>query len=154
MYPNAYIPRTGSGGVLLTDAKGNPIVGDKFLGWMNPTTYASDNVISNVPGNTFDATSIRISEIILGYTFNKNIFGKKSFVKGAYVAFTGRNIWQIYQKTPLGIDPESVEILSLDVYACDNCSFWCKSSMMDIDELGTMFCPACVIEEDYYAYQN
>lgn len=54
----------------------------------------------------------------------------------------------------LGVDPESVEILSLDVYACDNCSFWCKSSMMDIDELGTMFCPACVIEEDYYAYQN
>ena len=108
VYPNAYIPRTGPGGVLLTDAKGNPIVGDKFLGWMNPTTYASDNVISNVPGNTFDATSIRISEIILGYTFNKNVFGKKSFVKGAYVAFTGRNIWQIYQKTPFGIDPESV----------------------------------------------
>ncbi|MFN6388072.1 MAG: SusC/RagA family TonB-linked outer membrane protein [Bacteroidota bacterium] len=108
VYPNAYIPRTGPGGVLLTDAKGNPLVGNKFLGWMNPTTYASDNVISNVPGNTFDATSIRISEIILGYTFNKNIFGKKSFVKGAYVALTGRNIWQIYQKTPLGIDPESV----------------------------------------------
>ena len=78
------------------------------MGWISPTTYASDNVISNVPAITFDATSVRISEIILGYTFNKNFFGKKSFVKGTYVALTGRNVWQIFQATPLGIDPESV----------------------------------------------
>lgn len=108
VYPNAYIPRSGTGGVLLTDAKGGLIVGDKFLGWINPTTFASDNVISNVPAITFDATSVRISEIIFGYTFNKNIFGKKSFVKGTYVALTGRNVWQIFQATPFGIDPESV----------------------------------------------
>ena len=108
VYANAYIPRSGPGGVLLTDAKGNLMVGDKFMGWISPTTYASDNVISNVPAITFDATSVRISEIILGYTFNKNFFGKKSFVKGTYVALTGRNVWQIFQATPLGIDPESV----------------------------------------------
>lgn len=107
-YPNAYLPRTGPGGVLLTDAKGNPLVGDRFLGWINPTTFASDHVTNNVPGNTFDATSVRISEIILGYTFNKSMFGKKSIIKGIYVALTGRNIWQIYQETPFGIDPESV----------------------------------------------
>ena len=108
VYRNAYIPRSGPGGVLLTDAKGNLMVGDKFMGWISPTTYASDNVISNVPAITFDATSVRISEIILGYTFNKNFFGKKSFIKGTYVALTGRNVWQIFQATPLGIDPESV----------------------------------------------
>ena len=108
VYPNAYIPKTGPGGVLLTDAKGNLMVGDKFMGWIGPTAYASDNVISNVPAITFDATSVRISEIILGYTFNKNFFGKKSFVKGTYVALTGRNVWQIFQATPFGIDPESV----------------------------------------------
>jgi TonB-linked SusC/RagA family outer membrane protein len=107
VYPNAYIPKSGPGGVLLTDAKGNPLVGDKFFGWINPTTYASDKVTGNVAGNTFDATSVRISEIILGYTFEKSIFGKKSFIKGAYIALTGRNIWQIYQATPYGIDPES-----------------------------------------------
>lgn len=108
VYPNAYIPRTGPGGVLLTDAKGNPIVGDKFAGWIGPTAFASDKVLNDVPAITYDATSIRIAEIILGYTFNKKVFGKKSIVKGAYVAITGRNIWQIYQATPLGIDPESV----------------------------------------------
>jgi hypothetical protein len=108
VYANAYIPRSGPGGVLLTDAKGNLMVGDKFMGWISPTTYASDNVISNVPAITFDATSVRISEIILGYTFNKNFFGKKSFIKGTYIALTGRNVWQIFQATPLGIDPESV----------------------------------------------
>jgi TonB-linked SusC/RagA family outer membrane protein len=108
VYPNAYIPRTGPGGVLLTDAKGNPIVGDKFAGWIGPTAFASDKVLNDVPSITYDATSIRIAEIILGYTFDRKLFGKKSFVKGAYVALTGRNIWQIYQATPLGIDPESV----------------------------------------------
>jgi len=108
VYRNAYIPRTGPGGVLLTDAKGSLMVGEKFMGWISPTTYASDNVISNVPAITFDATSVRISEIIFGYTFNKNIFGKKSFVKGTYVALTGRNVWQIFQATPFGIDPEAV----------------------------------------------
>jgi TonB-linked SusC/RagA family outer membrane protein len=108
VYRNAYIPKTGTGGVLLTDAKGNPLVGDKFYGWISPNLYASDNVTSNVPKNTFDATSVRISEIILGYTFDKSLFTQKSIVKGIYVALTGRNIWQIYQKTPLGIDPESV----------------------------------------------
>ena len=108
VYPNAYVPRSGGGGVLLTDAKGNLMVGDKFMGWISPTTFASDNVISNVPAITFDATSVRISEIIFGYTFNKNIFGKKSFVKGTYVALTGRNVWQIFQATPFGIDPEAV----------------------------------------------
>ena len=54
----------------------------------------------------------------------------------------------------LEIDPSLIDIMLLDVYACDNCSYWCKSSQMDIDELGTMFCPACVIEENYYAYEN
>jgi hypothetical protein len=54
----------------------------------------------------------------------------------------------------LEIDPTLIDIMLLDVYACDNCSYWCKSALMDIDELGTMYCPACVFEEDYYAQQN
>jgi TonB-linked SusC/RagA family outer membrane protein len=107
-YPNAYLAKTGPGGVVLTDAKGRLMVGDKFVGWVYPQLVeGNDKVGNDVPYLTFDATSVRISEIVFGYTIPQTFFGKKSFVKGAYIAVTGRNIWQIYQRTPIGIDPES-----------------------------------------------
>lgn len=107
-YPNAYLAKTGPGGVLLTDPKtGRYLVGDKFVGWVYPQLVSgNDKTTNDVPYLTYDASSIRISEIVIGYTIPKSFFGK-SFVKGAFVAVTGRNIWQIYQKTPLGIDPEA-----------------------------------------------
>jgi len=107
-YANAYLAKTGPGGVLLTDANGRYMVGDKFVGWVYPQLITgNDKTTNDVPYLTFDATSVRISEIVLGYTIPPKFFGKKSFVKGAFVAVTGRNVWQIYQKTPVGIDPES-----------------------------------------------
>jgi TonB-linked SusC/RagA family outer membrane protein len=107
-YPNAYLAKTGPGGVVLTDAKGRLMVGDKFVGWVYPQLVeGNDKVGNDVPYLTFDATSVRISEIVFGYTIPQTFFGKKSFVKGAYIAVTGRNIWQIYQRTPIGIDPEA-----------------------------------------------
>jgi TonB-linked SusC/RagA family outer membrane protein len=106
-YPNAYLVKTGPGGAPVTDANGRFMVGDKFLGWVFPQGITGNDKVSNdVPFLTFDATSVRISEIVLGYTVPKKVFGK-SFVKGAYVAVTARNVWQIYQKTPKGIDPEA-----------------------------------------------
>jgi TonB-linked SusC/RagA family outer membrane protein len=106
-YPNAYLAKTGPGGVLLVDKDGRYMVGDKFVGWVYPQlVLGNDKVTNDVPYLTFDATSVRISEIVIGYTLPKKFLGK-SFVKGAFIAFTGRNIWQIYQKTPIGIDPEA-----------------------------------------------
>jgi hypothetical protein len=106
-YPDAYLAKTGAGGVLLVDKDGRYIVADKFVGWVYPQlVLGNDKVTNDVPYLTFDATSVRISEIVIGYTIPKSVFGK-SFIKGAFIAVTGRNIWQIYQKTPIGIDPES-----------------------------------------------
>ncbi len=106
-YPNAYLAKTGPGGVLLLDRNGRYMVGDKFIGSVYPQlVLGNDKTTNDVPYLTYDATSIRISEIVIGYTVPSKILGK-SFVKGAFVAFTGRNIWQIYQKTPIGIDPEA-----------------------------------------------
>jgi TonB-linked SusC/RagA family outer membrane protein len=107
-YPNAHLALTGPGGVVVTDGKGRLVVGDKFLGWIYPQLVnGNDKVTNDVPALTFDATSVRIAEIVLGYTIPSKVFGNKGYIKGAYVAITGRNIWQIYQKTPYGIDPES-----------------------------------------------
>lgn len=107
-YPNAYAAQTGPGGVLLTDPRtGAPLVGEKFLGWVYPQLVTgNDKVTNDVPYLTFDATSVRISEIVLGYSLPKEWL-RKTFIKNAFIAATGRNVWQIYQKTPIGIDPES-----------------------------------------------
>ncbi len=108
VYQNAYLAKTGPGGVLLTDKDGKLMVGDKFLGWVYPQLITGNDItLNDVPYLTFDATSVRISEIVFGYTIPRTFFGKKSFVKGAFVAVTGRNVWQIFQRTPIGIDPEA-----------------------------------------------
>jgi hypothetical protein len=82
-------------------------VGEKFNGQVFPQLITgNDKVTNDVPFLTFDATSVRISEIVLGYAIPPKVLGK-SFVKGVYAAVTGRNVWQIFQRTPIGIDPES-----------------------------------------------
>jgi hypothetical protein len=66
----------------------------------------NDKVLNDVPSLTYDASSIRISELIVGYTLPQKLVSKV-YIRSARIAFVGRNLWQIYQKTPLGIDPES-----------------------------------------------
>ncbi|OQP42924.1 hypothetical protein A4H97_12285 [Niastella yeongjuensis] len=107
-YPNAYlIKQDPVTGVQMTDKNGRYLVGDKFTGTVYPQAIlGNDKVTNDVPYLTFDATSIRISEIVFGYALPQKVLGK-SFVKGVYAAVTGRNVWQIFQRTPIGIDPES-----------------------------------------------
>jgi hypothetical protein len=107
-YPNAYLAKTDPvTGVQVIDKNGRYMVGQKFNGQVYPQLIlGNDKVTNDVPFLTFDATSIRISEIVLGYSIPKKVLGK-SFVKGVYAALTGRNVWQIFQRTPIGIDPES-----------------------------------------------
>lgn len=107
-YPNAYLAKTDPvTGVLVTDKNGRYMVGTKSVGWVYPQlVLGNDKVTNDVPYLTFDATSVRISEIVLGYSLPRKVLSK-SFVKGVFVAVTGRNVWQIYQKTPVGIDPEA-----------------------------------------------
>lgn len=107
-YPNAYLAKTDPvTGVQVTDKNGRYMVGQKFTGQVYPQLVSgNDKVTNDVPFLTFDATSVRISEIVLGYSIPKKVLGK-SFVKGVYAALTGRNVWQIFQRTPIGIDPEA-----------------------------------------------
>jgi hypothetical protein len=83
------------------------MVGNKSIGWVYPQlVLGNDKTVNDVPYLTFDATSIRISEVVFGYTIPNKVF-RKSFIKGAFVAISARNLWQIYQRTPIGIDPEA-----------------------------------------------
>ena len=105
-YPNAYFPKTNPDGTLATDKNGKYIPGAKSNIWMNPTTYESDMVLNNVPALTFNATSIKLSELIFGYTFPQQLFGRVP-IRGLRLAFVGRNLWTLLKHTPQGIDPEA-----------------------------------------------
>ncbi|HMH23316.1 MAG TPA: SusC/RagA family TonB-linked outer membrane protein [Puia sp.] len=105
-YPNAYFPKLNPDGTNALDKNGRYIPGAKSNIWMNPTTYESDMTLNNVPALTFDATSIKVSELIFGYTFSPQLFARMP-VRGLRVAFVGRNLWTLLKHTPQGIDPES-----------------------------------------------
>lgn len=105
-YPDAYFPLTDSKGVALLDKNGRMMVGKKSDIWMNPTTYNSDMVLNNTPAITYDASNVKLSELIFGYTLPTSIL-KTTPVKSARLAFVGRNLWTIFKNTPQGIDPEA-----------------------------------------------
>ena len=106
-YANAYLPKVVNG-VQVVDKNGRLVPGDRSLGFVYPQLVnGNDKVTGDVPYVTFDATSVRISEMIFGYTVPQKVLNNAKFIKGARIAFVGRNLWQIYQNTPRGIDPES-----------------------------------------------
>jgi hypothetical protein len=46
----------------------------------------------------------------------------------------------------LGIDPESVDLNTLEVFQCDNCSLWDKHSTMKTAYDGSLLCKFCSAE--------
>jgi TonB-linked SusC/RagA family outer membrane protein len=105
-YPNAYFPKTNSDGTYALDKNGKMIPGKKSNIWMNPTTYESDMTLNNVPAITFDATSIKLSELIFGYTLPQQLLARTP-IRALRLAFVGRNLWTLLKHTPQGIDPEA-----------------------------------------------
>src|SRR5260221_108656 len=105
-YTNAYFARTNPDGSLMLDKNGRYIPGKASPIWMNPTTYESDMTLNNVPALTFNATSVKLSELILGYTFPQQLFGRVP-IRALRLAFVGRNLWTLLKHTPQGIDPEA-----------------------------------------------
>ncbi|WP_167019861.1 SusC/RagA family TonB-linked outer membrane protein [Chitinophaga sp. Cy-1792] len=105
-YPNAYFPLTDSKGVVVLDANGRMIPGKKSDIWMNPTAYESDMVLNNTPAITFNASNIKLSELIFGYTLPVRYISATP-IKTMRLAFVGRNLWTILKHTPRGIDPEA-----------------------------------------------
>jgi hypothetical protein len=76
------------------------------LMWVDPQNIGGDFTTNNTKFITYDASAIRLSELVIGYSAPAKVF-KNGFIKGARVAIVGRNLWLMYRKTPRGIDPES-----------------------------------------------
>ncbi|HTE10978.1 MAG TPA: SusC/RagA family TonB-linked outer membrane protein [Chitinophagaceae bacterium] len=106
-YPNAYLAKLDANGNQVIGKNGRIVPGDKFYGWVYPQLVnGNDKVLNDVPSLTYDATSIKIAEMRFGYTLPTKLVNKAR-IQSARIAFVGRNLWQILQRTPLGIDPES-----------------------------------------------
>ncbi|MFI3263014.1 MAG: SusC/RagA family TonB-linked outer membrane protein, partial [Rikenellaceae bacterium] len=91
---------------VISDGNGGYI---KNTNYVTPQQYYSDALgVGNygiMEAHTYDATSVRLRTISLGYSFPKRLLGDA--VQRINVSFTASNPWLIYTGAP-GIDPESV----------------------------------------------
>ena len=92
----------GKGGIVVDGVTAN---GEKNTKAVNPQAYwnrayrASDHFL-------YDATNLRLREIILGYTLPKKHLDKTPFTN-LKLSFVGRNLWLIKNNVKGGFDPES-----------------------------------------------
>lgn len=102
-----YYPKLDSKGQIMYDANGRMIAGDPNTQYILPQNYwqGQDN---NMRFNLYDATFLKLNQVILGYSVPKKWLQKQTSVfQSARISVVGRNVWTIYKKTPKGIDPES-----------------------------------------------
>jgi hypothetical protein len=104
LYPG-YNPRVDAAGKPVLDKDGRYMPGSPNVFWQSPQGYWQ-NMDFDMGNNLFDATNVRLSELVLGYNMTHKMLGNK-FIRGARVALVGRNLWTIFKNTPRGIDPES-----------------------------------------------
>lgn len=96
------------------NAQGAPVIGKdgRYIAlkpnesWQSPQAYWQ-NMDNDMGNNLFDASNIRLSEVVMGYNFNGSNWLRNKFIRGARIALVGRNLWTIMKHTPRGIDPEA-----------------------------------------------
>jgi hypothetical protein len=71
--------------------------------YLTPQSNGSSNAYSE---SVFDASYVKLREAVIGYNLPSALL-KKTFVSNAKVSLSGRNLWNIYKNSPIGIDPES-----------------------------------------------
>jgi TonB-linked SusC/RagA family outer membrane protein len=69
-----------------------------------PQDYYNQIATNNPAIFVYDASFIKLRQIILGYSFPASMFNNK--IQGITLSFVGRNLWTIMKHTP-NIDPES-----------------------------------------------
>ncbi len=105
-YRNAYLEKVDARGNAVLDKNGRYEPGVKSTVWMNPTTYESDMTLNNTPAITYNASDIKIAEMVVGYTLPTPFLGRLP-IRSIRLALVGRNLWTLLKHTPQGIDPEA-----------------------------------------------
>lgn len=74
--------------------------------YYTPSAWHKQWVASLHERTIWDATSVKLRELALNYTFPKKVMNYLPFARMSAGVF-GRNLWLIYHNTPKGLDPES-----------------------------------------------
>lgn len=77
---------------------------DKYLNPMS--AYQGKGYFANEELEMFDATYVKLREVVVGYNFAPALL-KKIHFSNARVSVSGRNLWTIVKNSPRGIDPEA-----------------------------------------------
>jgi len=81
------------------------VAGDKNENYILPQPYWYD-VINNQDRVVYDASYVKLREVIFGYTLPNNLLTNVPFTN-VRVSLVGRNLATLYRNTPMGIDPEA-----------------------------------------------
>jgi len=99
IYEGAYI------GVLDTET-GEYIAGEPNNIYLSPQEYFYDMDVDDQTRLVYDASFVKLREMIFGYNLPARIMNKIPF-NGIKISLVGRNLAILHQNTPKGIDPES-----------------------------------------------
>lgn len=106
--PNT-VTSDGKGGYVENTTPVNP---QDYWGRLTPGNFGLGEAF------TYDATNIRLRNLTLGYSFNKN-FLKNTPIQKLRVSATCNNVWMIHSNIP-GIDPESVASTNTNAVGFEN----------------------------------
>lgn len=91
-------PANNGNGVFVTSGKANDV-------YISPNTYGFLHWTLH-ERNVFDASYVKLRSVTIGYDLPSSLLSKTPF-QTVNISVVGRNLWNIYQKTPHGIDPEA-----------------------------------------------
>jgi TonB-linked SusC/RagA family outer membrane protein len=75
--------------------------------WLNPmSAYQGKGYFANEELEMFDATYVKLREVVLGYNLPAKMI-RKTPLSNARLSLSARNLWTIYKNCPQGIDPEA-----------------------------------------------
>ena len=99
IYEGAYI------GVLDAET-GEYVAGEPNNIYISPQEYFYDMDEDDQTRLTYDASFVKLREVILGYNLPAGIMSKIP-IDGIRISLVGRNLAILHQNTPKGIDPEA-----------------------------------------------
>ena len=103
---NVRDPLADGGGVKVNGI--SKTTGQEVTAYVDARGYYRNVLGTQVTENwIYDASYIKLREVSVGYTFDKNTL-KRSPFKAAKVALIARNPWMIWQKAPKGVDPSEL----------------------------------------------
>lgn len=106
---NVRDPVSEGGGIKVNGiyGPGTPNAGQEVTLYVNPQTYYGTTARRIYDDWLYDASYVKLREVKIGYTLDKAVLGKLPFQKVG-LALIARNVAQLWQEAPKGLDPSEL----------------------------------------------